>query len=338
MSDLISNPCIIPYLVMINDSDRNSFFKNSLDKCAKDKVVLDMGSGTGIFSFYALKAGAKFVYAVEYNRKSAELTEKILSSSFDKSRFKVLNINFWTEDLSKYFKEPIDILVTETLGHVLLDQGITDTWETIKPYISDDFISIPDRVYVDLYQWNYELPHSNKWMKEHINNKPFIKENTLDSDFSEALLKIEKEFFYNTRKWINLEKDEIFNLNPDVIYENVLDYNINSLPYHHKDNDSENQKDFFDSLNCIQPPLHRIPSTEFSIKSKNLGEKTFGLVFKMSFEDKFMYLQSMHWSFMPIFNCKQGKKIKFKFNKKEIIGQSNGGNFTNFCYWTMKTE
>ncbi len=44
-------------------SYRTAIEKNSKD--FKDKVVLDVGCGTGILSIFAVKAGAKHVHAVE---------------------------------------------------------------------------------------------------------------------------------------------------------------------------------------------------------------------------------------------------------------------------------
>ncbi|CAB1352231.1 unnamed protein product, partial [Coregonus sp. 'balchen'] len=44
----------------------------------KDKVVLDVGSGSGILSFFAIHAGAKRVYAVEMLVKSNGLSDRII--------------------------------------------------------------------------------------------------------------------------------------------------------------------------------------------------------------------------------------------------------------------
>ncbi|VDQ10780.1 unnamed protein product [Trichobilharzia regenti] len=46
------------------DSYVNFILSNS-DKYFKDKIILDVGSGSGILSMIASKAGAKHVYGVE---------------------------------------------------------------------------------------------------------------------------------------------------------------------------------------------------------------------------------------------------------------------------------
>ena len=83
----LKNKTAIFYLRMINDKWRNQFYYDALNKHAEGKVVLDMGSGTGILSFYALEAGAKFVYAIEWSAAAAELTYQVLKSKFDTSKF-----------------------------------------------------------------------------------------------------------------------------------------------------------------------------------------------------------------------------------------------------------
>ncbi|KAK4828591.1 hypothetical protein QYF61_000043 [Mycteria americana] len=52
---------------MLKDEVRTLTYRNSMyhnKHVFKDKVVLDVGSGTGILSMFAAKAGAKKVYGV----------------------------------------------------------------------------------------------------------------------------------------------------------------------------------------------------------------------------------------------------------------------------------
>ena len=115
-SHKIQNHHIAYYLCMIKDKWRNNFFLNALTKHASGKVVLDVGSGTGILAFYALKAGAKFVYAVEKDSTVASIADQILSKKFDRSRFQVINKNFWTDEFDNSIHHQIDLLVAELIG------------------------------------------------------------------------------------------------------------------------------------------------------------------------------------------------------------------------------
>lgn len=56
--------------VMIQDKVRVEAYKNAIElnkESFKDKLVLDIGCGTGILSIIAAMAGAKHVYAVEFS-------------------------------------------------------------------------------------------------------------------------------------------------------------------------------------------------------------------------------------------------------------------------------
>ena len=53
---------------MLRDSVRTKTYENAICKNAhlfKDKIVLDVGCGTGILSMFAARAGAKHVYGIE---------------------------------------------------------------------------------------------------------------------------------------------------------------------------------------------------------------------------------------------------------------------------------
>ena len=42
-------------------------YEEAINLLPKDKIILDIGSGTGVLSMFAAKAGAKHVYAIEYS-------------------------------------------------------------------------------------------------------------------------------------------------------------------------------------------------------------------------------------------------------------------------------
>ncbi|XP_016386294.1 protein arginine N-methyltransferase 8-B-like [Sinocyclocheilus rhinocerous] len=68
---------------MLKDEVRTLTYRNSMyhnKHIFKDKIVLDVGSGTGILSMFAAKAGAKHVYGIECSSIS-EYSEKIIKAN-----------------------------------------------------------------------------------------------------------------------------------------------------------------------------------------------------------------------------------------------------------------
>lgn len=90
----------------------------------KDKVVMDVGCGSGILSLFAAKAGAKLVYAVEASNM-AHFAEILARENADiGSRIRVLHGK--VEDLS--IPEKVDVLVSEPMGTLLVNERMLETY------------------------------------------------------------------------------------------------------------------------------------------------------------------------------------------------------------------
>lgn len=68
---------------MLQDEKRTLAYKDALEgnhDRLKDKIVMDIGAGTGILSIFAARAGAKHVYAIEYSH-TAKLARRIVAEN-----------------------------------------------------------------------------------------------------------------------------------------------------------------------------------------------------------------------------------------------------------------
>ena len=71
---------------MLEDSPRTEAYKNAIlnnKEYFKDKVVMDVGCGTGILSVFCAQAGAKKVYAVEASQMADLAREIVKENGFD---------------------------------------------------------------------------------------------------------------------------------------------------------------------------------------------------------------------------------------------------------------
>lgn len=277
---------------MIGDKWRNEFFYNALLKHAPGKVVLDVGTGTGILAFYALKAGASFVYAVEVGEERAKIAEKVLASKFDRNRFKVINANFWTDEIdNKIPMGTIDVLVTETVGPGLFDQGMVHTWECVKNFASPTMISIPDTLSIDLLTYN----QLNIFDADKLESITLNKDSVLDDDFFDALVTLDNSTV--TSQCIKINEFPV----PDEVNENLFRYSYNNLP----------NIVFSDD----QYPRHIKPIIKTTVDIDN--PSTVVIVNKISFEDATLYLheatKGMPWEFSRVFDVRNPGKYQIEY-------------------------
>jgi len=111
---------------MLNDKVRTKCYQNSIIKnkhLFKDKVVMDLGCGTGILSMFAASAGAKLVIGIEMAH-----IYKIAEQNVKKNGFgdKIVILNGKIEELTLPV-DKVDIIISEWMGYYLFFEGMFDS-------------------------------------------------------------------------------------------------------------------------------------------------------------------------------------------------------------------
>jgi SAM-dependent methyltransferase len=129
---------------MLKDESRTKTYREAIKSHAKqfhNKIVLDVGCGTGILSFFAIEAGAAKVYAVEASNL-ADWTELVVSSN--NLSDKIIVIKGKIEEIT--LPEKVDIIISEWMGTFLIFISFLLLFKNI--YYSFIFFL---RIYVRIY-------------------------------------------------------------------------------------------------------------------------------------------------------------------------------------------
>ncbi len=103
-------------VALVFDYDRSNCYNRFLKEHAKDKTVVDCGSGSGLLAWLALKHGAKESHALEIVPSTLEHLTRLSKIT---NNFHVKDIDILTEDLPKG-----DLYVHEIFGHSIFDEGV----------------------------------------------------------------------------------------------------------------------------------------------------------------------------------------------------------------------
>ncbi|KAJ0174179.1 hypothetical protein K1T71_010325 [Dendrolimus kikuchii] len=113
--------------LMLEDEPRTLAYQNAIlsnEAYFKDKVVMDVGCGTGILSIFCAQAGAKKVYAVEASDLANLAKEVVKENGFDEI---IEVIHSRVEDVILPDNMKVDAIISEWMGFYLLHEGMLDS-------------------------------------------------------------------------------------------------------------------------------------------------------------------------------------------------------------------
>lgn len=136
---------------MLKDTNRTLAYQRAIEgnpEDFKDKIVLDIGCGTGILSIFAARAGAKHVYAID-NAEVALFAKEIVKDNGFEGKITVLKGKI--EELDLPFGEGgIDIIISEWMGYFLLYESMLDCviWARDKFLNKETGKMLPDKAQI----------------------------------------------------------------------------------------------------------------------------------------------------------------------------------------------
>lgn len=141
---------LVPFwhIPMLNDVRRNDAFeaaiKAAIAEAGPDARVLDIGTGSGLLSMMAARAGAQSVVACEVVPVIADMATKIIADNGYADRITVHCLPSTELRVGVELDERADILVSEILSSDLLTEHVIDTFEDAHArLLKKDAIVIP---------------------------------------------------------------------------------------------------------------------------------------------------------------------------------------------------
>ena len=136
------------HIPMLNDVRRNDAFEAAiiaaLAQTGPDARVLDIGTGSGLLSMMAARAGAQSVTACEMVPIIADMARQIIADNGYAERITVHTAPSTELKVGEHLDERADILVSEILSSDLLTEHVIDTFEDAHArLLKPDAIVIP---------------------------------------------------------------------------------------------------------------------------------------------------------------------------------------------------
>ena len=279
---------------MLADTVRTDTYKKAIQKhIGHEDVVLDLGTGTGILSFFAAKQNAKKVYAIDHS-DFIDMAQKIARhNNLDNIEFVKTN--------SRDFKTKIkfDVIIHEQIGDYLFNENMVQNLLDLKRRIlKTNGKILPGR---------FELFLEPVSLREEF-NIPYIWENksygidfTILKEYYEELEKFQPPNYFE--EWLDADAVTYFLCDPSPIL-------------------------FFD-LNMMSSEKEIPRSIQITKRVKRSGTLNgFCLYFNVIFDDEISFdtspvTENTHWGncLFRLENrrCMEGEVIQYTFTMQDLL-------------------
>ena len=132
---------------MMQDFIRTSTYQNAMLQNYpdfQDKIVLDVGAGSGILSFFAIQAGARRVYAVEASSMALHCEELVRKNNLSD---KIIVMYGKIEEVD--IPEDVDTIISEPMGYMLYNERMLESFVHARKFLKEGGNMFPTKG--DLY-------------------------------------------------------------------------------------------------------------------------------------------------------------------------------------------
>jgi Ribosomal protein L11 methyltransferase (PrmA)/Tetratricopeptide repeat len=121
------------HIPMLNDVRRNDAFERAIraavERLGQDALILDIGTGSGLLSMMAARAGARRIVTCERAGVIAEAAERIIALNGYERQISVVNRGSTQLVVGRDIEARADILISEILSSDLLAEDVLSTFE-----------------------------------------------------------------------------------------------------------------------------------------------------------------------------------------------------------------
>jgi len=149
---------------MLMDTVRTGTYRNAVAVAAdaiRGKVVMDVGTGSGILAMFCARMGARKVYAVEASAM-AKNAEKLIAGNGLQHIIEVVNGRVEEVDIP----EKVDVLISEPMGNLLLSERMIESYVAARDrFLRPGGLMLPGSSTIYVAPYTDAILHSEPWAK-----------------------------------------------------------------------------------------------------------------------------------------------------------------------------